>query len=232
MIPPPLGNGSFNKSFGARTMDRQTASVVDESNHMKIRTAIMVAGMIILPLAAVVGVKWPHFVEAGKQISRSNTGRDAERGKSGPPTGSPTAQTASPKMAHDSHVIPVGATSVVSTPDDASPLTTDSSSPANTDIHATSRATADSAAPSPISRTTTSDDPYTEIQQRLRAMGATYYALETWGTQGEAYRFQCRMAAGHNPNYNRHFEATDVDPLRAMRTVLDDIEAWKSGRLP
>lgn len=75
-------------------------------------------------------------------------------------------------------------------------------------------------------------DPFLQIQQRLKALGAIHYSLETWGPQGEAYRFQCRMTAGHNPNYNRHFEATDVDPVRVMQTVLSDVEAWKSGRLP
>lgn len=75
-------------------------------------------------------------------------------------------------------------------------------------------------------------DQFTQIQSRLRALGATHYTLETWGAGGNSFRFQCRMAAGHSSDYTRQFEATDTDPLRTMQTVLDEVEAWKAGRLP
>jgi hypothetical protein len=73
---------------------------------------------------------------------------------------------------------------------------------------------------------------FSTIQQRLRAMGATHYVLETWGPEGALYRFQCRMSAGHHPGYTRQFEAIDDDALRVMQTVLEEIDAWKAGRLP
>jgi len=73
-------------------------------------------------------------------------------------------------------------------------------------------------------------DRFTAIQRRLREHGATYYLLETWGNAGELYRFHCKMAVGNNPNYTRHFEATDRDPLRAMNVVLERVEAWRAGR--
>ena len=73
---------------------------------------------------------------------------------------------------------------------------------------------------------------FSAIQQRLRAMGATHYVLETWGPEGALYRFQCRMSAGHHPGYTRQFEAIDDDALRVMQTVLEEIDAWKAGRLP
>jgi hypothetical protein len=63
-------------------------------------------------------------------------------------------------------------------------------------------------------------------------LGATHYVLETWGPQGDSYRFQCRMSAGHHPSYTRQFEAIDHDALGVMLTVLEEIEAWKAGRLP
>jgi hypothetical protein len=75
-------------------------------------------------------------------------------------------------------------------------------------------------------------DQFSHIQSRLKALGAMHYALETWGPGGNSYRFQCRMAAGHSADYTRQFEATDTDPLRTMQTVLDEVEAWKAGRLP
>jgi hypothetical protein len=72
---------------------------------------------------------------------------------------------------------------------------------------------------------------FTAMERRLREYGATYYLLETWGNEGELYRFHCKMAVGNNPNYTRHFEATDHDALRAMAQVLERVEAWRAGRL-
>ncbi len=78
-----------------------------------------------------------------------------------------------------------------------------------------------------------SDQPerFTTMEHRLREYGATYYLLETWGNEGDLYRFHCKMAIGNNPNYTRHFEATDHDALKAMAAVLEKVEAWRAGRL-
>ena len=67
------------------------------------------------------------------------------------------------------------------------------------------------------------------IQQRLRGLGATYYRLESWGSQQPLFRFQCEMALDESPHLTRHFEATDGDPLRAMSKVLAEVEGWKAG---
>jgi hypothetical protein len=75
-------------------------------------------------------------------------------------------------------------------------------------------------------------DRFSEMERKLRESGATYYLLETWGNDGQLYRFHCRMAVGDNPNYTRHFEATDRDALTAMAQVLERVEAWRAGRLP
>jgi len=69
------------------------------------------------------------------------------------------------------------------------------------------------------------------IQGRLRQLGASYYLLESWGVQGELFRFYCKMAIGGNPNYTRYFEAVDTDPVRVMAKVLQDVEAWRAGRM-
>jgi hypothetical protein len=91
----------------------------------------------------------------------------------------------------------------------------------------------------PVDQATTPDmrqptaaptDRFVYIQDRLRHLGATYYLLESWGSQGELYRFYCKMAVGGNSTYNRYFEATDADALQAMAKVLAEVEAWKSGR--
>ena len=77
----------------------------------------------------------------------------------------------------------------------------------------------------PVDRT----DQFTYIQRRLRQLGATYYLLEAWGSEGQ-YRFYCKIAIGGNPNFNRYFEATDVDPIMAMMKVLAEVEAWRTAR--
>ena len=74
-------------------------------------------------------------------------------------------------------------------------------------------------------------DRFRMMERKLREYGAVYYLLETWGTEGELYRFHCRMAITNNPNYTRHFEATDRDALKAMSQVLARVEAWRAGRL-
>jgi hypothetical protein len=79
--------------------------------------------------------------------------------------------------------------------------------------------------PSPPAET----DRFTQIQNRLRQLGATYYLLESMGGPQPMYRFHCRMAVGGNPNITRPFEATDAEPLRAMSQVLQQVEAWGSG---
>ena len=75
-------------------------------------------------------------------------------------------------------------------------------------------------------------DEFTAMQHRLRQLGATYYLLESWGSDGALYRFHCKMAIAGNSRYTRHFEATDREPLRAIGRVLRDVEQWRAGRTP
>ncbi len=79
---------------------------------------------------------------------------------------------------------------------------------------------------------TLANEQFAALERKLRDLGASYYLLETWGNDGELYRFQCKMGVGGNPNYQRHFEATDRDKLQAMARVLEQVEAWRNGRLP
>lgn len=74
-------------------------------------------------------------------------------------------------------------------------------------------------------------DQFAQLQNRFREMGATYFVLESWGTQQQLCRFYCKMAVGGNPNCTRHFEATDADPLTAMTLVLKQVETWLAGQI-
>ncbi len=87
-------------------------------------------------------------------------------------------------------------------------------------------------APNSSTAITPSTAQFRRIEQRLRELGATYYLLETWGPSGDRYRFFCRMAIAGNSDYgrNRIFQSTDSDPLRAMQSVLEQAEQWRSGR--
>jgi hypothetical protein len=71
------------------------------------------------------------------------------------------------------------------------------------------------------------DDKFRLAETRLKELGATHYVLETWGPQNEQYRFACRMAVGGNVGVNRHFEAVEDDPWRAMESVLRQVEDWQ-----
>jgi hypothetical protein len=65
-------------------------------------------------------------------------------------------------------------------------------------------------------------------EARLRALGATYYLLETLGATAEQYRFVCKVATGSQPDQMLAFFAVDRDPLGAMNNVVRQVESWRS----
>jgi hypothetical protein len=72
-------------------------------------------------------------------------------------------------------------------------------------------------------------DRFTYALGRLKELGAVYYLLETWGSEGQRFRFHCKMAIGGNPGYTQHFEATDAEPMQAIARVLSEVEAWRAA---
>ncbi len=76
---------------------------------------------------------------------------------------------------------------------------------------------------------TVTGNPFSQIQDRLKQLGATYYLLETWGNQQQLYRFYCKMAVGGNANYTHCFEYIGADPLQAMAEVLKQVENWRNA---
>ena len=67
---------------------------------------------------------------------------------------------------------------------------------------------------------------FRHVEGRLRELGATYYLLETFG---DGYRFYCEVAIDGNADSGRKraFQATDPDPLTAMKRVLDQVESFR-----
>jgi hypothetical protein len=69
---------------------------------------------------------------------------------------------------------------------------------------------------------------FRSAETRLRALGATYYLLETLGTSGDQYRFVCKVAAPRQPEQTLAFFAVESDPLAAMNQVVRQVESWRS----
>lgn len=223
----------------------------EQSHNIRLRTAVVVVSMLALPAAAVLGVKAPAGL-LGSKKSEAKPVAAKPRSSPGPAAPSPSPErgpglfhqavagdvvhsggprtAAAAELPHDA--VPASANIDVAGPVDGGTLP---HAPAQSSTAAPlafaeplQAAPANAASPS----ATGGVEQFTQIQQRLRALGATHYALETWGAGGQLYRFQCQMAAGHNAAYTRRFEATDTDALRTMQIVLEEVEAWKSGRLP
>lgn len=252
---------------------------MEEARYVRLRTTVVVVSMLVLPAAAVFGVKMPAESLASKRSEAATTGTNAKppaeqlarSGQTDPTPGlfPKSGEQATPKSTRNEVVQASGDTDAaapnagpavaaasanIDVPGRSTEASFDGASPSQIPLAFASQANSSpSAASAPYDGSTLANaealhptapapaataspggglEHFTQIQQRLRALGATHYALETWGTDGQLYRFQCRMAAGHTADYTRQFEATDTDALRTMLTVLEEVEAWKAGRLP
>ncbi len=83
---------------------------------------------------------------------------------------------------------------------------------------------------SPVPSLSDEDVRLVTIQRRLRELGASYYLLEKWGTEGQLFRFHCRVAFGEGGSANRHFEAINPDARTTMQEVLTQVEAWRGAQ--
>ena len=75
-------------------------------------------------------------------------------------------------------------------------------------------------------------DYFRSAETRLRALGATYYLLETLGPTGDQYRFICKVAAQGQPQQMLAFFAVESDALAAMNNVVRQVESWRSQLNP
>ena len=66
---------------------------------------------------------------------------------------------------------------------------------------------------------------------QLRAMGASEYYLEHWGTGG-LLRFRCEMPLAEGTELTRQFEAVAADQQEAIRKVVEEVAAWHRERQP
>ncbi len=67
-----------------------------------------------------------------------------------------------------------------------------------------------------------------QLGRYLEKLGATEYRLESWGTRGEMYHFQCRVKVlPEGTLWTRHFEATASSACQAMQEVLAEVVRWR-----
>jgi hypothetical protein len=76
----------------------------------------------------------------------------------------------------------------------------------------------------PAASAADASDPFASSEQRLRALGATYYRLESWGDRGEFYRCACDLRLGSRSRASRHFEAIEPTASQAVASVIDQVE--------
>ena len=204
-----------------------------------VRALLIVAFLVVVPLTAVLG--WPLTEVLQTAIDRirpivaatsAGDGRRALRADVEKPRLEPipTAPRLEPDVVfavetHAADDFPPGVNAPISyyaAPDGPSRLP---NGPARDKVFSppTRTSRADETQPSP--------DRFRVVERRLRQLGATYLLLETWGQQGQKYRFYCKVSIAGDSNDSRHFEATGTTALAAMKRVLGDVQAWRSAWL-
>jgi hypothetical protein len=195
------------------------------------RALVMLTCLVVIPLVAVFGIS-PLQDAVKKALDGPWAARLglSKNNAAAPPAFEPIA-TAGSTLSVAPKQLPTGveANAILSVP--ARPIVA-LGDPSAGVIPAGYDAPGDSARPlAPAAQASPTIEPFTAIQNRLRQLGATYYLLESWGTQQQLYRFHCRIAVGGNPDYTHYFEATGVDPLATMAQVVQQVES-RRGALP
>jgi hypothetical protein len=67
-------------------------------------------------------------------------------------------------------------------------------------------------------------------EQRLRELGATYYRLEAWGSDGSFYRCSCSVPLNPRSRATRHFESIEAAPSQAIDALIKQVEIWRTKR--
>lgn len=70
-----------------------------------------------------------------------------------------------------------------------------------------------------------------QVRQKLEELGAQYVVLEELDA-GQRYRFSAQMQVSPRQPQVQPFEAVAADPVAAARTVLADVETWRTAGLP
>jgi hypothetical protein len=79
-----------------------------------------------------------------------------------------------------------------------------------------------------VATTVRTEEKFRTAETRLRELGASRYSLEAWGQDNSQYRFACDMSVPGS-SMQRHFEAYEADPWRAMDSVVQQVEQWRGA---
>ena len=80
---------------------------------------------------------------------------------------------------------------------------------------------------SEVQRSSVGGDPLEPMLAQLRQLGAAEYALESWGSSGQFFRFRCALPLGDSDDHTRHFEAISADPRTSVEQVLEEASRWR-----
>jgi hypothetical protein len=65
---------------------------------------------------------------------------------------------------------------------------------------------------------------------KLRSWGVAKYALETWGSGGNLYRFHCEMPLAADAALTQQFEAVAETPRATIEQVVAEVTTWQLAR--
>jgi hypothetical protein len=235
-------------------MQREESSAV-----VLFRALVMLACLILVPMAAVFGSAFPdvvrkwlvepvmsQFDKGAVQQGLTSQGAAAPAQANARQPDSPwlappeaaaaesgsVAESGSPAMAAEASKEPSGAPSQPFAEPGATRQDPRVAAPATALLPATPRGAAGNPTVSLADHQRAADQPdrFSTLERRLRELGAAYYALESWGDDGQLYRFHCKMPLVDDPRQVRQFEAVDADALVAIRRVAADVEKWRADR--
>ncbi|MEX2140100.1 MAG: hypothetical protein WD894_12615 [Pirellulales bacterium] len=210
---------------------------------MAIRATVLLVCLIAVPVVAICGKNAPDvvkslirdFTSSPAKVAPTSTGSsDApvfRPGLMGPPASSPAedstaalspAPKAAPKAAALSHSLDVrtAGADIAST----GPAIATIAHQVDVSGPGPDRQAMSDSRPNESNAVHFPPDYFRSAETRLRALGATYYLLETLGPTGDQYRFVCKVATGSQPEQILAFFAVDRDPLAAMNQVVRQVE--------
>lgn len=191
---------------------------------MKIRTSLLFACMIVVPMLAMFSHKIPPDF---RQAARRHLWEPAQRALAGGETAlAPAAVASMPTVAISETPVspdPVSPNPVSPNPGPHGPASPEPLSPEPAPFFAAPRpaspAPARAAAPPPASPR--------EIESRLATLGGFAFECVPVTGDGGMHRCSCRVAVDPSGQLQRVFQSSGRDPAAAMQQLLEQVEVWK-----
>lgn len=204
-----------------------------DSRYMRLRAAIVLAALTGVPLVAVLGTCRPWSNKSTPLEASSAQSPDSNAAISQPDgETAPHGRTAAQSARNSTSPVPQPARSARPAP--KSPDTHAATTPKAT-IRGV-RAAPTEYAPAGAERSKADagegralDQVWPAAQERLEALGAVTWRLETWGSQG-LYRFSCAVSLAGHSRSTRYFEAIAAHPETAVEQVVSEVEAFRAGQ--